>query len=103
MVDLARTACQAGRRVWWIGLPAQRAGVFRRVTGDAFTALGLEVMSSQQMYYRLLTGPDFVDLKPLVVGTARLVRVAAALAESVGGLPSPGEAKLFAAAIAEAK
>lgn len=103
MVEIAKDACLAGRRVWWIGLPAQRAGIFRRVTEGGFTALGLEVMSSQQAYYRLLAGPAFVELKPLVVGTARLVRVAEALAECAGSLPAPGEAKLFAAAIAEAK
>jgi len=103
MVEIARAACEAGKRVWWVGLPAQRPGIFRRVTAGGFTALGLEVMNSQQMYYRLLAGPSFVDLKPLVVGTARLVRVGAALAECAGSLPAPGEAKLFAAAIAEAK
>lgn len=103
MVDVARSAGRDGLRVWWIGLPAQRAGIFRRVTEGGHTALGLEVMSSQQMYYRLLAGPDFLDLQPLVVGTARLVRVAEALATTAGALPSPGEVKLFAAAIAEAK
>src|SRR5690606_30048365 len=103
MVDVARQACLAGRRVWWICLPAQRAGVFRRITDGGFTALGLEVMSSQQMYYRLLAGPDFVEPKPVVVGTARLMRVANALAASTGSVPAPGEAKLFAAAVAELK
>src|SRR5690606_9439264 len=41
--------------------------------------------------------------RPLVVGTARIVLVAEAFARATGALPSPGEAKLFAAAIAEAK
>ena len=103
MVDVARAACVAGRRVWYVGLPAQRAAITRRITNDGFTALGLEVMSPQQMYYRLLTGGGSVDVKPLVIGNGRLVRVAEALTQVMGALPSPGEARLFAAAIAEAK
>lgn len=103
MVAVARAACQAGRRVWYVGLPAQRAYITRRITDDGFTALGLEVMSAQQMYYRLLTGGGSVAVKPLVIGNGRLVRVAEALSRVMGALPSPGEARLFAAAIAEAK
>jgi len=102
MVAVARAACRAGRRVWYVGLPTQRAYVTRRITADGFTALGLEVMSAQQMYYRLLTGGG-VAVKPLVIGNGRLVRVAEALSAVMGALPSPGEARLFAAAIAEAK
>ena len=103
MVAVARAACRAAKRVWYVGLPAQRAYITRRITDDGFTALGLEVMSAQQMYYRLLTGGGSVDVKPLVIGNGRLVRVAEALLEVMGTLPSPGEARLFAAAIAEAK
>lgn len=103
VVEVARDACRAGRRVWYVGLPAQRAYISRRVTHGGFTALGLEVMSAQQMYYRLLTGSGMVDIEPLVIGNGRLVGVAEALIEVGGALPTPGEARLFAAAIAEAK
>ena len=103
VVEVARDACRAGRRVWYVGLPAQRAYISRRVTYGGFTALGLEVMSAQQMYYRLLTGSGMVDVEPLVIGNGRLVGVAEALIEVGGALPTPGEARLFAAAIAEAK
>ncbi len=101
MVELARAACDAGKRVWWVGLPAQRAYVLRRVTEGGYTALGLEVLSGQQMYYRLLTAAN--RLKPMLVGSARLVRVGEALREVTGAFPTPGEAHLFARAIAEAK
>jgi len=101
MVALARAACDAGQRVWWVGLPAQRAHVLRRVTAGGYTALGLEVMSGQQAYYRLLTAAN--RLQPMLVGSARLVRVAEALKEVTGAFPTPGEAHLFARAIAEAK
>lgn len=101
MVDVARRACRDGRLVWWIGLPAQRPSVLRRVTDDGFTALGLEFMSAQQMYYRLLAYA--LRSCPLVIGSGRLVRVAEALADASGTLPTPGEARLFAFAIAEAK
>lgn len=101
MVDVARRACRDGLLVWWIGLPAQRASVLRRVTDDGFTALGLEFMSAQQMYYRLLAYA--LRSCPLVIGSGRLVRVAEALADVSGTLPTPGEARLFAHAIAEAK
>lgn len=101
MVDVARRACRDGRLVWWVGLPAQRSSVLRLVTEDGFTALGIEFMSAQQMYYRLLA--HALRSCPLVVGSGRLVRVAEALADVGGVLPTPGEARLFAYAIAEAK
>ncbi len=101
MVEAARAACDAGKRVWWVGLPAQRSYVLSRVTAGGYVALGLEVMSAQQLYYRLLTAAE--QLKPLIIGSGRLVRVVEALRHVVGALPTPGEAHLFAAAIAEAK
>lgn len=97
----ARAAVAAQRLVWWVGLPAQRAHVLRRLTEGGVAALGFEYMSAQQLYYRLLSVAG--DLRPLVVGTARLVRVVEALRDVTGALPTPGEARLYAAAIAEAK
>lgn len=101
MVEAARAACLAGKRVWWVGLPAQRAYVLHKVTEGGFTALGLEFMSSQQMFYRLLTRVN--RIKPMLVGSAALVRVAEAMQRVTGTLPNPGEAHLFGRAIAEAK
>ncbi len=103
MVEVARSACARGDRVWWLALPHQRAYVFRRATGGGTALLGLEVMSAQQAFYRALSALTPEGLRPLLVGTARIVHVAEALREVTGELPSPGEAKLFAAAIAEAK
>ena len=89
-----------GKRVWWVGLPGQRAYVYRRAT-RAGALLGLEFLSSQQVYYRLLARS--LKLKPLVVGTGRVALVGEALLELRGELPAPGEARLFTRAIAEAK
>ncbi|HET9026044.1 MAG TPA: hypothetical protein VFN07_00755 [Trueperaceae bacterium] len=101
LLALAKKTCDAGGRVWWVGLPAQRGHTLRRLTADGYAALGFEFMSAQQLYYRLLTAAT--DLRPLVVGTARLVRVVEALHHVNRAFPTPGEARLFAAAIAEAK
>ncbi len=103
MVSVARDACAAGDRVWWIALPHQRAYVFRRATDGGVALLGLEVMSAQQAYYRVLSAVTPSALRPLLVGTARIVQVAEVLQEVTGQVPTPGEAKLFAAGIAEAK
>ncbi len=96
----AREVMREGRRVWWVGLPSQRAYVYRRAT-QAGALLGLEFLSSQQVYYRLLARA--LKLKPLVVGTGRVALVGEALLELRGELPAPGEARLFTRAIAEAK
>ncbi len=101
MVAAARAACQAGERVWWIGLPAQRSYVLHEVTRGASTVLGLEFMSAQQMYYRLLTRAN--RLQPMLVGSAALVRMGEAMKRVMGSLPKPGEAHLFSRAVAEAK
>lgn len=98
-----REACASGARAWWVALPHQRPYVFRRVTAGGRAVLGLEVVGAQQAYYRLLSAVVPAELRPLVVGTARVVLVAEALRQALGRDPSPGEAKLFAAAIAEAK
>ncbi len=100
LVEKVRKATQQGQRVWWIGLPFQRAYVYRRLT-EAGALLGAEFLSSQQLYYRLLAHAQ--RLRPLLLGTGRLVLVGQALLELRGDLPSPGEARLFSQAIAEAK
>lgn len=100
LVALARGAAEAGRRVAWVTLPHQRAAVYARLVADG-PLLGLEVVTGQQLAYRLLAGAR--RLRPLVVGAERLVLVAEAIRDVAGRLPSPGEARLFAAAVAEAK
>ena len=100
LAALARRAAEAGRRVAWVTLPHQRAAVYARLVVDG-PLLGLEVVTGQQLAYRLVAGAR--RLRPLVVGTERLVLVAEAIRDVAGRLPSPGEARLFAAAVAEAK
>jgi ATP-dependent helicase/nuclease subunit B len=100
LLQLARDTAKQSKRVWWVGLPSQRSYVYRRAT-EAGALLGMEFLSGQQVYYRLLA--NALKLKPLVVGTGRLALVGEALLNLRQELPSPGEARLFATAIAEAK
>jgi ATP-dependent helicase/nuclease subunit B len=100
LLERARELSQQGQRVWWCGLPSQRAHFYRRAT-LAGPLLGLEFQTLQQVYYRLLAHAR--RLEPLVVGTGRLALVGEALALEREALPAPGEARLFAAAISEAK
>jgi hypothetical protein len=99
-IRAARAAAADGRRIWWIGLPAQRAHVLRALAHDG-PLLGVEFLSPQQLAYRVLS--DARRLRPLLTGTGRLATVGRALLEDRGDPPNPGEARLFARAIAEAK
>lgn len=96
----AREVARSGGRVWWVGLPAQRAHLLRRATRDG-PLLGFEPFTLQQLAYRLLA--DAMRMRPLVIGTGRLALVGEALLEVRSEPPNPGEARLFAYAIAEAK
>ena len=100
LLQAALDATRAGQRVWWVGLPSQRSYVYTRATAGG-AVLGLEFLSSQQVYYRLLAAA--LKLKPLLVGTGRIALVGEALLSMYGELPAPGEARLFTRAIAEAK
>jgi len=100
LLEVARTFLQERQRVWWIALPAQRAYVYRRATQGG-AVLGLEVLSSQQLYYRILAAS--FGLKPILTGPGRVALVGEALVGEQAPVPSPGEARLFARAIAEAK
>jgi len=100
LLERARQVADRRGRVWWVGLPSQRNYLYRRATA-AGPLLGLEFLSPQQVYYRLLA--HALKLKPLVVGTGRLALVGEVLREIRGELPAPGEARLFARAIAEVK
>jgi ATP-dependent helicase/nuclease subunit B len=96
----ARRAAAEGRRVAWIGLPAQRDQALRRLVADG-PLLGVEFLTFQQL--ALLQLGRAGRLRPQILATARLALVAEALAERFGALPTPGEAGLFTRAIAEAK
>ncbi|AFV75430.1 hypothetical protein Theos_0355 [Thermus oshimai JL-2] len=95
----AREVLKARGRVYWVGLPHQRAHVFGRLGREAL--LGLEFLSFQALYYRLLA--EGVGLRPLLPGAGRVALVGEALKEVHGAAPAPGEARLFARAIAELK
>lgn len=100
LIQAARAAARAGGEVIWLGLPAQRGDVLRRLARQG-PLLGIRFLTLQQLAYGLLGAAG--KLRPQLTGTARLALVAEALLERDGELPSPGEAGLFAAAIAEAK
>ncbi len=100
LLEVAHAYLQQRKRVWWVCLPAQKAYVYRRATQGG-AVLGLEVLTSQQLYYRLLAAS--FGLKPILTGPGRVALVGEALMEGEGPLPSPGEARLFTRAIAEAK
>jgi ATP-dependent helicase/nuclease subunit B len=100
LVGSARAAAARGQRVVWVALPHQRAYLYRRLT-DGGALLGVEVVSGQQLMYRVLAAAR--ALRPLVVGSERLALVGEALREATGAVPAPGEARLFAQAVAEVK
>lgn len=100
LLEKARAALKARKRVWWLCLPHQRAYVYRRVAAEG-AVLGLEVLSFQQAYYRLLAAS--YGLRPILTGPARVALVGEALQSESQALPNPGEARLFARAVAEAK
>ena len=99
LLERAQSYLALRKRVWWVCLPAQKAYVYRRATQRG-ALLGLEVLSSQQLYYRLLAAS--YRLKPILTGPARVALVGEALTKD-GQRVGPGEARLFARAIAEAK
>lgn len=100
LLATAREICGERRRVLWIGLPTQRNSVLQRLVRQG-PLTGFEFISEQQLCYRLLSRAR--RLRPLRVGTERLALVGAALAEVQQSVPLPGEARLFAASIAELK
>lgn len=100
LLEAAQSFLRERKRVWWVCLPAQKAYVYRRATQGG-AVLGLEVLTSQQLYYRLLAAS--FGLKPILTGPGRVALVGEALLTEDGPLPNPGEARLFARAIAEAK
>lgn len=100
LLQEAQQVLRQKQRVWWLGLPHQRSYIYRRVASDLGPSLGLEVLTLQRMYYRLLAA-NF-GLRPILTGPGRVALVGEALMDGER-LPSPGEARLFSRAIAEAK
>ncbi|RDI95535.1 ATP-dependent nuclease subunit B [Meiothermus sp. QL-1] len=100
LLEVAHDWLRKRKRVWWVCLPFQKAYVYRQVTKGG-AVLGLEVLSSQQLYYRLLAAT--LAIRPILTGPGRVALVGEALGLVGGAPPSPGEARLFARAIAEAK
>lgn len=100
LLNIAREALATGRRVGWIGLPAQRSAVLHRLTRGTAT-LGFEFLNIQQIYYQVLVRGG--ELRTVLRGSARLAIIAQALAEVRGRTPTPGEAKLFGSVISEVK
>ncbi len=100
LMNLALAAAKNKRRVWWVGLPNHRDYVYRLASNKG-AVLGFEFLLQQQVYYRLLTRA--VKLQPLLVGTGRIAMVADVLSKIQQSPASPGEARLFARAIAELK
>ncbi len=100
LIRRAREVSEAGGRCLWVGLPAQRPSVYRRVTAEGGVT-GFEFVTEQQLCYRLLMRAQRV--RPIVAGTERLALVAQALVQTQAHPPSPGEAGLFAGGIAELK
>jgi len=99
-LDWALEVLKGRGRVLWVGLPHQRAYVYRLLAArGAF--LGLEFLSLQALYYRVLAEAGW--LRPLLPGAGRVALVGEALRELMGPEVSPGEARLFARAIAELK
>jgi hypothetical protein len=99
-LDWALGVLERRGRVLWVGLPHQRAYVYR-LLGARGAFLGLEFLSLQALYYRVLAEAGW--LRPLLPGAGRVALVGEALRELMGPGVAPGEARLFARAIAELK
>lgn len=100
LVALARERARAGERIWWVCPAHARDHALRVLTRDGPT-WGVDAWTMQQVAYRLAGAARRSN--PLLTGTGRLATVAVALTEDRGAPPTPGEARLFARAIAEAK
>ena len=100
LLEVAQAYLQKRKRVWWVAFPAQKAYIYRRAT-ERGAVMGLEVITTQQLYYRILSA-NF-SLKPILTGPGRVALTGEALMSDQGPLPSPGEARLFSRAISEAK
>ena len=95
----ARDRARAGERVVWVTLPSLRDYFLERLAGEG-PLLGVEVLHFQALYQRVATA---WDPPPGMIGTGERVARVAEILYQRGWLKSPGEARLFARAIAELK
>lgn len=100
MVARARAAAAEGARVGFLGRSPQRGEVLRALAREGPT-LGVAFYTFQQFALLMLARAGGLGVH--ILPTARLALVAEALTEHAGALPTPGEASLFARAIAEVK
>ena len=95
----ARDRARAQKRVAWLTLPSLRDYFVERLAGEG-PLLGVEVLHFQALYQRVVTA---WDPPPGMIGTGERVARVADLLYRRGWLRGPGEARLFARAIAELK
>ncbi|WP_457633547.1 PD-(D/E)XK nuclease family protein [Oceanithermus desulfurans] len=101
MLERARELTAQKRRVWWLTLPSNRNFALRRLAARGAT-LGAEAVHFQQVHQRVLAQAGRTGT--FLSTGLRVARVGEALRELAGGrMPAPGEARLFARAIAELK
>lgn len=100
LLEIARTKLMEHRRVWWIGLPTQRSYIYRRAS-EYGAVVGLEATQFQRVYTKLLQEHGL--LRPYVGAALRVALAGEAIHMAEGKIPLPGEARLFARAIAELK
>ncbi|MEX2503038.1 MAG: hypothetical protein WD336_11735 [Trueperaceae bacterium] len=94
----ARAVAEDGGRVVWIAPATLRTHLLRRIARHG-PLVGLDVATVQQVAYQAMADRR----RPLLIGTGRLATVGEALHADRKDPPSPGEARLFAQAVAEAK
>ena len=100
MMERARELLHGRKRVWWVTLPSARNRTMRRLAAGG-GLLGVEVAHFQRVRQRILA--QTATSGRFISSGMRVARVAAALEEVRRGPPRPGEARLFASAIAELK
>lgn len=91
---------QSGQRVIVLTLPNQRGFFLERLSHEGPT-LGVEVTNLQNIAYRLLD--RLGQNRPVVLNPGRVALAARALEGVLGRPVGPGEARLYARAIAECK
>ncbi len=99
LLSEARDRARAGERVVWLTLPSLRDYFLERLA-ERGPLLGVEVLHFQALYQRVATA---WDPPPGMIGTGERVARVAEILYQRGWLKSPGEARLFARAIAELK
>jgi superfamily I DNA/RNA helicase len=99
-VNKALELAQTGERVIVLTLPGQRAGWLERLA-SAGASLGVEVTNLQNIAYRVLDRMG--ENRAIVLNPGRVALTARVLERILGRNVNPGEARLYARAIAEFK